>query len=128
MIVWDGATLASAPAERAVQREATAGSRFVHTVERGQNLTSIGAHFGMDVRGLARVNGLSPDARLHVGQQLTVDARHVLPASSETEIVINIPQRMLFVLTDHLHRSLHRRARGTGSDLGCDTAHQLDHG
>jgi L,D-transpeptidase ErfK/SrfK len=101
VIVWAGATLASVPAERADhQPAATTGARFVHTVEPGQSLTHIGARFGIDVRGLARVNGLARDARLRVGQQLTVDARHVLPASAGTEIVINIPQRMLFVFRD----------------------------
>jgi L,D-transpeptidase ErfK/SrfK len=72
------------------------GGEFLHTVEPGESLTTIGARFGVDVRVLAEANGLKTEARLQQGQTLRIDNRHIVPASGGAEIVINIPQRMLF--------------------------------
>lgn len=72
------------------------GSEFVHTVQAGDSLTSIGARFGVDPRVLAEANGLETPDRLQPGQALKIDNRHLVPPSNGAEIVINIPQRMLF--------------------------------
>jgi L,D-transpeptidase ErfK/SrfK len=72
------------------------GGTFLHTVEPGESLTTIGARFGVDVRVLAAANGLKTDARVQQGQSLQIDNRHIVPDSGGAEIVINIPQRMLF--------------------------------
>jgi L,D-transpeptidase ErfK/SrfK len=72
------------------------GSDATYTVRPGESLTSIGARFGVDARVLAAGNGLKPDERLQIGQQLIVDNRHIVPATGGVEIVVNVPQRMLF--------------------------------
>ena len=73
------------------------GRRSVHVVERGETLSSLGARFGIEPRVIARMNSLRPDSRLQVSQQLMLDNRHIVPASSGEELLINIPQRLLFV-------------------------------
>ena len=73
------------------------GGEFIYTVRRGDSLTAIGARFGVDPLMLARSNGLSPRSRLSVGQSLQVDNRHVVPTAMDEGILINVPQRLLFL-------------------------------
>ena len=79
------------------------GQRFSYTVKPGDSLTLVSARFGVDVAGLADLNGLTAGAGLRVGQPLAIDNRHLIPDRPDRAIVINIPQRMLF----------HRAADGT---------------
>ena len=72
------------------------GGEFIYTVQPGDSLTSIGARFGVDVRVLAEGNELVAPDRLLVGQTLKIDNRHIVPPVHGSEIVINVPQRMLF--------------------------------
>jgi len=88
------------PAASPAQDGAITGRLYTYTVQPGDTLTSVGARAGADVRGLARLNGLALDGILDIGRQLIVDSRHVLPHVLDTRIVINIPQRMLFLFTD----------------------------
>jgi len=73
------------------------GGEFSYTVKSGDSLSSVGARFGVDPRLLAESNGLSPVAWLRVGQVLGVDNRHIVPFFLEQGILINIPQRLLFL-------------------------------
>jgi L,D-transpeptidase ErfK/SrfK len=66
-------------------------------VASGDSLTSIGARFGVERAVLAGDNGLAANARLRAGQRLSVDARHIAPPAAGSRVVINLPQRMLFV-------------------------------
>jgi L,D-transpeptidase ErfK/SrfK len=77
-----------------------AGSVHWHEVVSGQSLTSIGARFGVESSTLAADNGLRINARLTPGQHLVIDNRHIVPAVAVDGVVINVPQRMLFVLRD----------------------------
>ncbi|MEW5792233.1 MAG: L,D-transpeptidase family protein [Pseudomonadota bacterium] len=75
------------------------GDVQIHRVERGDSLSSLGARFGLAPSVLARDNGLKTDAKLKPGTELLIDNRHIVPLRSAT-IIINIPQRMVFVLQD----------------------------
>jgi L,D-transpeptidase ErfK/SrfK len=75
--------------------ETTIGGRFAYAVEQGDTITALGARFGIDGAVIARENGLAPNAILRAGQRLTLDNRHIVP-SGDAEILINVPQRMLF--------------------------------
>lgn len=75
------------------------GGASLYQVKRGDSLTLLGARFGVDPRLLARANGLSPQARLSVGQSLRMENRHVVPDAGDG-IVVNIPQRLLFFFHD----------------------------
>lgn len=76
------------------------GSVQWHDVTAGQSLASLGALFGVEPSVLAADNGLRPGAPLTSGQRLLVDNRHIVPPAAWDGIVINVPQRMLFVLRD----------------------------
>ena len=77
------------------------GTRGVHVVQRGETLTSIGARLGIAPRVLAQSNQLRPDARLQTGQSLAFDGRHLVPAFTGERLLINIPQRLLFLFGDN---------------------------
>jgi len=68
-----------------------------YVVRKGDTIKRVGARFGVDVATLARGNELRPDARLTPGLVLRVDNRHIVPAAlGAVELVVNVPQRMLF--------------------------------
>jgi|RhiMethySRZTD1v2_1073278.scaffolds.fasta_scaffold00329_13 L,D-transpeptidase ErfK/SrfK len=70
-------------------------------VNAGETLRVLGSRWGIDPRILAAANGLAPDVRLRAGDTLTIDNRHILPPlTAGTSIVVNVPQRMLFVTFD----------------------------
>ena len=91
------------------------GQRFSYTVKAGDSLTLLSARLGVDLAGLADLNGLAPSARLNVGQTLVIDNRHLIPDRPDLAIVINIPQRMLF------HRTGAGAIRGYPVGLGRPT-------
>lgn len=68
-----------------------------HVVARGDSLASIGARHGVSVRLVARQNGLDSRKPLQPGQVVLVSARHVVPPPLDDGILINLPQRMLFL-------------------------------
>lgn len=94
LLVLAVALLPSATAQTLV------GGVFAHTVRRGESLTLIGARYGVEPRLLARENGLDWHGPIHPGLRLKVDNRHVVPAPLQDGILINIPQRMLFLFRD----------------------------
>jgi L,D-transpeptidase ErfK/SrfK len=49
---------------------------------------------------LAGMNGLKPKAPLKPGQILEIDNRHIVPADLLDGILINLPQRKLFLTSD----------------------------
>jgi L,D-transpeptidase ErfK/SrfK len=71
------------------------GGDFTYTVQKGDSLTSIGARFGVDARVLAEANALEAD-KLAIGQTLKIDNRHIVPPPDGVDIIVNVPQRMLF--------------------------------
>jgi L,D-transpeptidase ErfK/SrfK len=73
------------------------GSKFDYTVRRGDFLILIGARFGESWQLIASSNGLKPEAPIRPGQVLEIDNRHIVPAGARDGIVVNIPQRMLFL-------------------------------
>ncbi len=73
------------------------GGEADYVVRKGDYLTLIGARFGQDARSLARENGLDYFGRIHPGQRLKLNNRHIVPAVRADGIVINVPQRMLYL-------------------------------
>jgi L,D-transpeptidase ErfK/SrfK len=67
-------------------------------VARGDTLGTLGSRYGVDPSTIARDNGIAVASRLAVGQRLRIEARHVVPAAvAPGTIVVNVPQRMLFL-------------------------------
>ena len=77
-----------------------AGTVSRYTAQHGDSLISIGARFGVDPKTLADDNHLRPAAVLRAGEILRLDNRHIVPEVLTDGILINIPQRMLFVARD----------------------------
>lgn len=76
------------------------GREFDYTVEKGDSLSAIGAKYGVSVKALAAQNGITNAARLRPGQVLRVDNRHIVPSTLQDGILINLPQRLLFLFED----------------------------
>lgn len=76
------------------------GSEFRYTVKASESLASIGPRNGIESRILAEMNGLKPNTPLKPGQVLDIDNRHIVPADLSDGILINLPQRKLFLLDD----------------------------
>jgi L,D-transpeptidase ErfK/SrfK len=95
LMVWL-ALLLPAPAHADAPAEII-GSRFVYTAGAGDTLARVGARHGLEPAVLAADNGLRADSRLKAGQQLVIDNRHIVPERMIEGIVINLPQRMLFL-------------------------------
>lgn len=73
------------------------GREFLHEVAAGGSLALLGARFGVDPGRLARDNRLAANARLTIGQVLRIDNRHLVPNAVPEGIVVNVPQRLLFL-------------------------------
>lgn len=86
----------SAATVSAQSAPAMVGSVFVRAVTRGDSWQSLGARFGIDAAVLAADNALTLQRPLVAGAALTIDNRHIVPGEPDG-IVINIPQRMLFL-------------------------------
>jgi L,D-transpeptidase ErfK/SrfK len=87
------------PAESA-SPDRLVGSEFVYIVRPGDSLALVGARFGVDAGLLARSNGIPRAARLLIGRSLRVDNRRIVPDAVGEGIVINVPQRLLFLFRD----------------------------
>jgi L,D-transpeptidase ErfK/SrfK len=87
-------------ADPAVPERTIVGREFEYTVRRGDSLTGIGAKFAVDPKSLAARNGISLKKKLVAGQVLRIDNRHIVPATLENGVVINLPQRLLFYFQD----------------------------
>jgi L,D-transpeptidase ErfK/SrfK len=77
------------------------GTVSTYAVQHGDSLISVAARFGVDPTALAEDNRLRPGTVLRAGDALRVDNRHIVPAELNDGILINIPQRMLFVAREN---------------------------
>jgi L,D-transpeptidase ErfK/SrfK len=78
--------------------QAVTGGVRTYEVAVGETASSIGARFGVDAATLLRDNGLHPNVVIRAGDHLRVDNRHIAPLAVADGVVLNVPQRMLFVL------------------------------
>lgn len=83
------------------------GQQISYQVVRGDSLSSLAARNGQSASLIARTNGLSARAQLQPGQLLVLDNRHVVPDSAEDGLLINVPQRMLFLFADGALAAVH---------------------
>ena len=85
----------------AVSAQSLIGEPHIVAVTAGDTLLSLGSRFGIDSATIARDNARSPEAPLRVGEMLRLDNRHIIPAFTPgTAILINVPQRMLFLAAE----------------------------
>ena len=80
----------------------------------GDTLALVAARFGMEPAVLARDNALPANARLKPGDTLEIDNRHIVPQGYDDGIVINLPQRRLFLFRDGSLKESYPVAVGSG--------------
>ena len=89
----DETAAAAAPIGRSI-----VGSTSTYVARAGATLGLVSARVGESPRLIARENGLARNVRLRDWQRLSIDNRHIVPGGAADGILINIPQRMLFLL------------------------------
>lgn len=73
------------------------GKKTIYTVKKGETLRMVGARFGVNWRVIARDNSLDPGKSLKPGQQLRINTTRIIPKAILEGIVINIPERTLYL-------------------------------
>lgn len=73
------------------------GKKTVYTVKKGESLRTVGARFGVNWKTIARENGLDPGKNLKPGQKLRINTTRIIPKAMLEGIVINIPERTLYL-------------------------------
>lgn len=73
------------------------GEEFIYTVKKRDSLRSIGAKLGINWRNIARENDLDPKKPLKAGQELVVNTRRIIPKTLQEGILINIPDRTMYL-------------------------------
>ena len=76
------------------------GEKMVYTVKKRQSLRMLGAKLGVNWRTIARENGLNPAKSLSAGQKVRINTRRIVPKTRTEGIVINIPDRTLYLFRD----------------------------
>jgi len=94
--------LAALPGERIVAQDAPVrtvltGSAFVYAVRAGDTLRTISARFGVSTSALVPL-GPAQSRPLVEGELLSIDNRHLAVLAGDAQIVINIAQRMLYLI------------------------------
>ena len=88
-------------AATALQAQPLTGQVHTVAVARGDTLRSLGSRFGVDPATIARDNGRAPDVPPRIGETLWIDNRHIVPTFGPgVFLVVNVPQRMLFVAAE----------------------------
>jgi L,D-transpeptidase ErfK/SrfK len=98
--LWFAATAAAASSRITVPDTVMVGGEFDYTVLRGDSLSAIAARFAVSPKAVAARNRLASTKKLIPGQVLRIDNRHIVPGALEDGILINLPQRLLFLFED----------------------------
>jgi L,D-transpeptidase ErfK/SrfK len=96
VVVWAAPQTQAPAASRQIVplRHEISGGRFDYEVAPQDTSRSIAAHFGEPE------TIISPGAEPQPGTEIVVDNRHIAPAAIPDGVVINIPQRMLFLFRE----------------------------
>jgi len=94
------------------------GEDFVYTVRKRDSLRLIAAKFGVSKNNIIRQNRLKVNAPLKAGQRLQIVTRRILPKEIDEGIVINIPDRILYLFKDGKLENMYPVAVGKPSIKG----------
>jgi len=73
------------------------GGEGIYVTTRKESLRLVASRLGVRLRDLARMNSLKADATVAVGQRLRYNNRRIVPKSIRNGIVVNIPDRNLYL-------------------------------
>lgn len=88
---------ADEPATSPLVSKTIIGREFTYKVKRRESLRMVGAKLGVSWRSIARENSLDPKKPLEPGQRLKIDTRRIIPKTRAEGIVINIPDRTMYL-------------------------------
>jgi L,D-transpeptidase ErfK/SrfK len=72
------------------------GGETAYAIEKGDSLMLIGSKLGVNWQIIAKENQVDPTKPLKIGRTLKVNTRKIVPKVTETGIIVNIPDRMLY--------------------------------
>jgi L,D-transpeptidase ErfK/SrfK len=72
------------------------GGETAYTIQKGDSLILIGSKLGVNWQAIARENQVELDKPLKIGRILKVNTRKIVPRITESGIIVNIPDRMLY--------------------------------
>ena len=73
------------------------GKETVYVVQKGDTIDRISSKFGVTRKSLINENGLDSKKPLTPGRELRITSRRIVPKNVDGGIVINIPDRMLYL-------------------------------
>ena len=100
------AALCGAGAQDVPVRPPLVGAEWVHVALAGESWVTIGAREGITPPVLAARNGRTVKSPLRPGETIVIDNRHIVPdvsfapGAEGNSLVINVPQRLLFLFVD----------------------------
>lgn len=89
-----------ADAEEVSYTSRLVGDEFVYTVRKRDTVRLIAAKFGVSSRNIVRLNRLQKGETLKEGQRLKIVTRRILPKEIKEGIIINIPDRTMYLFRD----------------------------
>ncbi len=72
------------------------GGETDYAIQQGDSLILIGSKLGVNWQTIARENQVDLGKPLKIGRTLKVNTRKIVPKVTETGIIVNIPDRMLY--------------------------------
>ncbi|HZV81113.1 MAG TPA: L,D-transpeptidase family protein [Geobacteraceae bacterium] len=84
-------------ATRQIRSKRIVGGEGVYSVRRNDTLRLVSSRLGVNLRELARMNGLKTDSPLWTGQKLRYNNRRIVPKTLANGIVVNIPEKSLYL-------------------------------
>lgn len=76
------------------------GGKGIYTVRKNDTLRLIASKLGVHLRDLTKMNHLKTDSLLIPGQKLKYNNRRIVPKSIKDGIVVNIPDRNLYLFSN----------------------------
>lgn len=73
------------------------GGEGVYVVKKNESLRLVASRLGVRLRDIARMNRLKTDATVTAGQSLHYNNRRIVPKTIRNGIVVNIPDRSLYL-------------------------------
>jgi len=72
------------------------GGETAYAIQKGDSLILIGSKLGVNWQTIAKENQVDLGKPLKIGRTLKVNTRKIVPKVTETGIIVNIPDRMLY--------------------------------
>lgn len=96
------------------------GKNLTHVVARGEDLYTLGLQYKLAIEHLMWANGLS-GTTAPVGKKLVVPTMHILPATLKEGLVINLPERGMYLFKNYEAIAFYPCAIGMGGRFATPT-------